>query len=119
MLKRRNWRRSPMATLKRRRRLGVTIGVDCQRRRLSVAIGVGWSRQCRLELNRRWFELHWQWFELHRRRLSSTATMGWSCRRFGVGFLVFFFFFFFSLKWLLKCFVALGFLLGWVLKLDL
>ena len=30
-----------------------------------------------------------------------------------------FFFFFFSLKWLLKCFVALGFLLGWVLKLDL
>ena len=35
------------------------------------------------------------------------------------GFFFFFFFFFFSLKWLLKCFVALGFLLGWVLKLDL
>ena len=110
MLKRRNWRRSPMATLKRRRRLGITIGVDCQRRRLSVAIGVGWSHQCRLELNRRWFELH-------RQRLSLTATMGWSCRRFGVGFLVFVFFF--MIEMAIEMFCGSWFLFGLGIEIRL
>ena len=56
-----------------------------------------------VELNRRWVELHW-------RRLSSTATVGWSCRRFGVGFLVFVFFF--MIEMAIEMFCGSWFLFG-------
>ena len=102
---------SSSASLKRRHRRSssVAIGVDRQWRRLasrSVWVGVV---SVTVELNRRWFELH-QW------RLSSTATMGWSCRRFGVGFLVFFFFW---TEMAIEMFCSSWFLLGLGIEIRL